>query len=60
MASCLSFADPTKKVSPEDFELLSVLGTGGESRAMSLVDIACTLLQWPEGRGRHALDLMAR
>lgn len=23
-------ADPTKKVSPEDFELLSVLGTGGE------------------------------
>ena len=29
MASAVPVADPTRKVSPEDFELLSVLGTGG-------------------------------
>ena len=31
MASAVASTDPTKKVSPEDFELLSVLGTGGEN-----------------------------
>ncbi len=29
--AAVPFADPSKKVSPEDFELLSVLGTGGET-----------------------------
>jgi hypothetical protein len=30
MAATGKLADPAKKVSQEDFELLSVLGTGGE------------------------------
>ena len=47
MASGLPFADPTKKVSPEDFELLSVLGTGGETFYVDVLNGALGLVPKP-------------